>query len=414
MIYIPFVYFTILFIYMWRKQKSINVSSLIVIFYIISSLFAIIIKNENLWNYTLNFPEIGIVPTFLYCSLLTISILPFHNFKAESIKSITLTNKKQFLVISWILIIISFVSLAIVLPQVKTTFTMDLFDVRKEYYQDAGTFYEFAGLPFYQYLINFAPSFSPIFILFFFYSVVYMDNKIYFNILLILASLILSVHSILTAARTQVIYWIMTFSAIYIFFKPLMTTGIKRKVKTLFVIIGLFVLIYMFAVTISRFENRNVGAVDSLILYTGQSFLQFCNVYNHYTFDEITIDRILPITSKYILDNKFTKTDYRFYQSVRIGADTGVFFTFLGDAMLDFGKFGMIIYTLIFYLISTKSLKRRNQTVISLSQMIIFVILVRFTLLGLFAYVYTSIQSSIMIIGSLIIAYLLKYKIKIY
>ena len=411
MIYVPFIYFTILFIIMWRKQKSITVSSLIVIFYIISSFFAIIIKIENLWVDNLNFPKIDIIPTILYCSLLTISIIPFYSFRSEKIKSIKLKNIKMFFVISWILIILSIISLAIVLPNIKTTLSLDFFNVRKDYNQDAGTFYEFSGMPWYQYLINFAPSFSPILILFFFYSIVYLDNKKIFNILLVFASIILSLNSILTASRTQVIYWIMTFSVFYIFFKPHMTTKIKRQINILFVIIGVIGLVYLFAVTISRFEKRNVGTEGSLILYTGQSFPQFCNVYNHYTFDEITIDRVLPITSKYILGHRFTKVEYRSSQSIRIGAETGVFFTFLGDAMLDFGKFGMIIYTLIFYLIARISLKRRNQSIITLSQMVVLVLLIRLPLLGLFAYVYTSIDSSIMILGSLIIAYLFKYKI---
>lgn len=411
MIFVPFVYFSIFFALMWRKQKSFNVGSIITLFYIISSFFAILIKTNNLWIF--HFPEIKIIPTFLYCTLLTVSILPFYKFRSDKIKFITLQNSKVFIPISWILIILSFISLALTINDIKTSFTLSFGDIRNEFYQDTGSFQEFSGLPWYQYLINFAPSFSPVLLLFFFYSIVYMNNKKIFNILLILASIVLSLNSITTAARTQIIYWLFTFIAFYVCFNPQMTGAIKRKVKILFTIIGFFGIVYIVSVTISRFGERDIGSKGSFISYAGQSFPQFCNVYNKYTFDELTFDRVLPISSKYIMRNKFTNTEYREKQSMRIGAETGVFFTFLGDAMLDFGKVGMIFYTLIFYLISTYALRRSNNFVISLSQMIIFTLLLRLPLLGLFAYVYTSIQSSVLIIGSLIIAVLFKqYKLR--
>jgi oligosaccharide repeat unit polymerase len=360
-----------------------------------------------------NYKEIDIVPTLLYCILLTISIIPFYKFRSDKIRLITLNNKKIFITVSWVLIVLTFISLGIIIPNIKNTLALNLADVRSEFYQDTGTFYEFSGLPWYQYLINFAPSFSPILLLFFFYSVVYMDNKKIFNILLLLSSIVLSLNSILNAARTQVIYWFMTFCALYVCFRPQFKAKSKVKILVPFIIIGIFGIIYIFSVSTSRFEDRESGTLGSLISYSGQSFLQFCSVYDHYTFDKLTFDRVFPITSKYILGHKFTTTQFRDQQSLRIGANTAVFFTFLGDAMLDFGKFGMIIYTLIFYFISIKYLKRKDYSSISLSQMIIFVLLMRQSLLGLFAYVYTSISSSIMIIGSLFIALLLNKKIKI-
>jgi len=83
MIYIPFLYFSFLFIFMLLKQKSFNLGSFIVLIYIISSFFSILIKKYDLLNY--NFPVIKLEPTFLYCFLLTISILPFYKYRSEKI-----------------------------------------------------------------------------------------------------------------------------------------------------------------------------------------------------------------------------------------------------------------------------------------------------------------------------------------
>lgn len=409
MIYLPFIYFTVLFLIMWRKQKNFNIGSLIVVYYILSSFFAVLIKEFDLLKSV--FPDLNLIPTFLYCFLITVSIIPFYNFRSDKIKKINLANKKLFISVSWVLIVFTFISLAFNLKDIINVFSLDFVNIRNELYKNADVFIEFANLPWYKYLINFAPYFSPILLLFFFYSIIYMDNNKVFNILLILSSLVLIANSILSASRTEVIYWIMTFTALFICFSPQMSSKIKRKIKMLFVIIGFFGLIYILTITHSRFGDRGNSSSESLILYAGQSYIQFSNVYNHYSFDELTIDRVLPITSKYVLGHKFNNAKYRSEQSMRIGAETGVFFTFLGDAMLDFGVFGMIIYTFFFFFISISLLRRKNMYLISLSQMVIFVILMRTPLLGLFAYVYTSINSSILLIGSLIIAVsLMKFK----
>lgn len=411
MIYIPFLYFSFLFIFMLLKQKSFNLGSFIVLIYIISSFFSILIKKYDLLNY--NFPVIKLEPTFLYCFLLTISILPFYKYRSEKIKFVTLNNNKLFIIICWTLICLTFISLSISLPEITKTFSYDFANIRNEFYRDRDVFVEFSNMPWYQYIINFAPSFSAILLLFFFYSIVYMNNKKIFNILLILSSLVLPLNTLITASRTQTIYWIITFIALYICFKPQMNPKIKKYIRRLFLVIGSMAFIYIMAVTVSRFGERSVGTSGSFINYAGQSFPQFCNLYNKYTFNEITIDRVFPITSKFILKNEFTNAGFRIQEELRIGAPTAVFFTFLGDAMLDFGKFGMIIYTFVYFLISNRFLKRRTNSITTLPQMIILVLLFRQPLLGLFAYVYVSVSSSVMIIGSLIIVFLLQKKIKI-
>ena len=141
MIFVPFVYFSIFFALMWRKQKSFNVGSIITLFYIISSFFAILIKTNNLWIF--HFPEIKIIPTFLYCTLLTVSILPFYKFRSDKIKFITLQNSKVFIPISWILIILSFISLALTINDIKTSFTLSFGDIRNEFYKILALFKNF-------------------------------------------------------------------------------------------------------------------------------------------------------------------------------------------------------------------------------------------------------------------------------
>ena len=92
----------------------------------------------------------------------------------------------------------------------------------------------------------------------------------------------------------------------------------------------------------------------------------------------------------------------------RIGMHLGVFYTFLGDAMVDFGKFGMVIYTLLLSYISTKIVSRHKLSSFSFSKFLLFILAVRMPLLGVFAYVYYGIGTSIVILTTLALAYYLR------
>ena len=169
--------------------------------------------------------------------------------------------------------------------------------------------------------------------------------------------------------------------------------------------------IYFLLVTESRF-GEGEGSENSLIVYSGQTYPNFCKFYHHYSFKEVTFDRVFPITTKYVFGHDFNTTTYREKEESRIGMKTGIFFTFLGDAMMDFGLIGMIIYTLLFAMLARRSLKSKDY-VVDVSYLIIMLLLLRQISNGYFAYVYKSISTSLFLIGSLFIAYLLKTPKKI-
>jgi oligosaccharide repeat unit polymerase len=229
------------------------------------------------------------------------------------------------------------------------------------------------------------------------------------NALLLVCSSFAAVISLLTASRTQVVYWAMMFIVIYMLFKNMFSNKLKKLVLTGAIAIGSLGVTYFTIVTIARFENTSLSAQEGLVSYIGQPYLAFTNVYNHYTFDKITLNRTFPVTSKWVFGDKtFNITDYRERQTNRIGADTNVFYTYLGDAMLDYGKVGMILYSLLFYFICSLFFSSTKKRELSLSKMIVLVLLLRVPTLGLFAYMYASVDYSVLLFGSLFMAFLLK------
>ena len=397
MIYIPVCYFTAFFLFQLKKRKTIcNIGSIITAYYVVSSAFSILYYKAVIGEMV----DLHIVPTILYCLLLSLTIYPFYKIDIRNKVFRTIDNdNRTFHVISWILIILCLMFFAYILSSVMGALGGDLGRIRRStYFEDNAV-----SFPWYIYPAVYAKEFSPIILLFFFYSITFMKNSRIFNALLLFSSIVLPISGIVSASRTQIIYWLMTASVLLMIFWPHMSRGSKRF--TGFFVLGLSIiaLLYIELVTVSRFQSL---ANDSIISYIGQPYVQFCNVYNHYSFDgHITFDRIFPITSKYIFGNNFNVRTYRAYHTARIGTQTGVFLTYLGDAMLDFGKIGMVIYAFVVWIIEKIFIKRINTKDLNLSSLIIMTILFRIPLLGIFAYMYLSIATSVMIIGSIVFAY---------
>lgn len=407
--YIPLIYFTLLFINRWRKYRRMNSGSIVVIFYIFSSLFSLLYLNRFEDSTFISAGFDNLLPTFLYCALLTIAILPVYDFRSDLLEQVYLDPKKELLyeIICWVLIALSVISIISSFDSIVSALHSNLGSLRTAFYQTNAEYsYTRASQPLYKYLLSFGTSMSPIMLLFFFYGTIYRKHKKLLNIALLVASLSQVLLGMALASRNQLIYWVMTAIALYFTFRQQMDIKTRRVYRILAIVLGALGILYFVAVTVSRFQSGTTsfgGVQTSLIAYVGLPYPQFCKLFNLYTFDGVSLDRTFPIFTKYILMHDFNLYEFRHNVSLKIGMDVGTFFTFLGDAMIDFGKIGMIIYAFLFGAIERIAYKRNNVESISLTKMIIYVLLLRVPLLGLFAYVYLSISTSLTIIGSIII-----------
>lgn len=413
LVFVPFVYFTWLFIHMYRKQRAFNVGSFVTVVYAFSALFSIIYiytTDDHTWQ---NAGWDNLLPTFLYCTLLTICIMPIYRFRSDKILNVFLRNDNVqiYYSICWVLIVLTLISIITSLPSIISSLTSNLYMVRSTFYSvSADAAYSRGGQALYQYFLNIGIAMSPVALLFFYYNTIYHSEKKVMNISLLIASLAQPITSFTLASRNQVIFWIMTFLALYVTFLPQMNKGVRGMYKRVLIVFGGLGVLYLGAVTVARFTlaNTSVGNVQSsLIAYIGFPYEQFCNVFNAFRFDGMTFDRTFPIITKYFLGHSFNLYDYRMSVSGRIGLFVGTFYTFLGDALIDYGKVGMVIYAILISIMERIALRHSPNDSISLSRMIVFILVLRIPLLGLFAYVYLTVGSSLMVIASLIIAFIL-------
>lgn len=419
MIAVPFIYFTILAIYLIRKNKGIDISAFLVMVYAFSALMSILLDLFGIYGINGVYEKIPISPaaTFAYCGLITLAVIPFRRIHSLDLREIDMQKYPIVDILSWVLIITFIITIFNTYTNLDTILHSNLKDVRDEVYDNPDQV-KLTGI---QWLLALPETlfsqFSPIAILLYFANVVQNRKSTFFNWLLLLSSLTPVVVAMLIAGRTQPIYWFLSFTAIYIFFRPMMDPQQRRKALMPFMVMGGLVGLFIAAVTIARFAvvgvSNDTGAFDSLVAYSGQSFVNFNYFFCEYSAKDIRLDRIFPLTNYFIWHPGWNLADYRDLIWSDSGLNIGVFFTFLGDLLIDLGHTGMVIYVLLFSIVSTLVCRSANEEgTIRLSRLLIILVLFLIPLQGIFYYSYYKINTGYFVVGTLVLCWVLNHRIK--
>lgn len=419
MIAIPFIYFTFLAIYLIRKNGGIDITAFLAMIYAFSGLMSILVDVFDIYDMDGVYEKIPISPlaTVTYCTLLTLTIIPFAKMRSIELKDIDYQKYWVVDLLSWVLIITFFFTLYNTLTNLDVILQSNLKDVRDDVY-DNDDQVKLTGI---QWLMAMPETlfsqFSPIAILLYFANIVKGRKSTLFNGLLLVSSLTPVVKAVLIAGRTQPIYWFLSFLALYILFRQMMTKEQRRKALMPFAVFGGIVGLFIAAVTVARFEMASVandtGAFDSLLAYSGQSFINFNYFFCEYTAQGIHLDRIFPLTNYFIWHPGWDLEDYRDTIWSVSGLNIGIFYTFLGDLLVDLGHMGMAFYVLLFALLTHFVCKSANNDgTITLSRLFVILILYLIPLQGIFYYSYYKVNIGYFIVGTLFVCWVLNHTIK--
>lgn len=407
-----------LFIYLRQKHGGIDVSAFLTLLYAFMSFFAIIIEIRGVYdiNGVCERTPITFGAVFSYCALLTLSIIPFSRLRSTSLKNITITKPQLMDFVSWGLIVTFFLTLAMLFSDIYTALTSDLSEVRSMVYGDDEG-HHVSGLRWWLLLPNTLFSqFSPIAILFFYINVSQSRKSKLFNYMLLASSITPILSAILIAGRTQIIYWLLSYLLCFFLFRNQMNAEQRRiVVRPFLVFAGAFVLFFA-SVTLARFTSNTLDSdtntLNSVIAYTGQAFINYNNFFNHYICHKISFNRIMPVSHYFVIDPGWTLKNYRAQIMSQTGMNIGVFYTFLGDLMVDLSKVGMTIFVLLFAGISTFLSRQEEDNSIPIYRMLIVQLLILIPLQGLFYYSFHRVDVGYYIIGTLILSYFFKYTFK--
>lgn len=367
--YFTAIYFFLLLAFYYNKN-GFDIACCIISIYLFTSIGAIFLFENDV---TFSNKEPSIVPTLIYCSMITLVSWPFYKFNSNKVRSLQKLNIKVFNILSWIFIL-SFV-FSFVLFFNDIIYRIKLGDqigaLRGENVETAQ-----AGLSGPLRLIStFAVamcSMSSICIILFFYSVSFLKKSKKFNALLLTSSAGCIIAGIIGIDRSIMFYWVINFIFIYVLFKQYLSAKIKRIVSVFGIIALCGIGIYMVTMTVSRFGD---GALDSVYFYMGQNYLYFCWFWDNYEAPVMNFGIFLPVLSHFFIDWGYpvSAVPFGYFVQNHVGYFVNYFYTFMGSIMLYLGQWAVLPYCIIYSIIAKAMISIKKS--IGLQNLIILYIL---------------------------------------
>lgn len=417
MVFVPFIFFTGLTLYWWRKHGGLDVCVYMSALYAFTSLMAIVIVLGGMLGgggiaFDDSDLELGIIPTLLFCVFIGFALLPFSLIHSGGLKTITAKFPLALDALCIVFIAVSFLNLYLVVDSTVEILSGDLATVRQSVYDGDATPAQIKAesLPFvvrYFYYLNACTILAlPIW----FYNITCRKKPWWFNALVFFSSLSMPIVSIQSADRSETMLYAMMFIFCCIFFKGCISRKIKRRLTLLSCTLAAVGVIYFGAVSIARFEEREGGTGQGLAQYAGQSYLNFCFFWEHGKFEYISPEREFPLTWHYVfdVDNSHARRSVR---SGEQGFFMSIFATFLGDIMLDLSPIGMIIWTICYFMACCLFIKRGHREEMDISEVLIVFVVGLIPVFGVFSYRYQIFPHTFTIMLVLAFYILSKYKL---
>ena len=419
LIYIPFIFFLTLTIYFWKKKGYIDVGVFLFAEYTLTSFFALLCVKLNLLGnggilFTNATLQLNIIPTLLYCTLISAVIIPITRLDFSKFSHIDIVNHHIFDIFTYVLMCVALLNIYIIGDGlVEAIKSGDWAAIRSAHYSgelNAGVI-KSQSLPkilgYFYYFNRTTPLALPCF----FYSICFLNKSRLYNICLLLTSISVPLAGVLNADRTQFVLYTQELLICFFLFRQHIKQEHLKKLKVLFYPLITIVIMYLSAVTISRFAEREDGATGGAIQYAGQSYLNFCYFYEHANNDHIYTNRILPLTNHFINSELDYSEEIRDIKSDEQGFYVGVFSTFLGDILLDVGMTGLIIWVLAFITFIT-CIVINTDNFLTFGHILCLYILIVIPAFGIFYYPYYLYTNGICIVVALCMSILFHFRFK--
>ena len=419
MIYIPFIFFSLLTAYWWIKHQGIDVCVYMSALYTLTSFIAIILVEFDMLEdggicFDAYDAEFNIIPTLTYCAFLGVGMLPFSIIYKNDLKQISSANPFLIYLFSWFLIGIALLNLYLIADSTAEILSGDLSTIRSDHYKgiESPAQVKAESMPFILRFLYYFNNSTLLALPLAFYYMCFEKRSVWFVLAMFFTSFSMPLAGIQSADRTEIVFYAMMFISCLIFFYPHLSKKLKRGLKIVTIPIAILSITYVVLVSDARFSKREGGAVTYALQYAGQGYLNYCFFWEKANKDYITGEREFPLIYHYVfhIDND----DYR--REVRSGQQgffMSVFATYIGDVLLDLTPIGLIIWLMAFFTISVVIFKRPHREELGIGEVIMFFVLSVVPIFGIFYYRYMSFQYTFTLILASMVFLLDKFKLKI-
>lgn len=398
MTYIPLVYFGCLAYFLFRRYKQMDMATIISLIFAVSGLFSVLIdingyRSSETYKY-----EISIVPAVLYCILLTLCILPLSRCNISNRINIEPVGKVKLIKLLSVISIVWF-ALSVYFGWNTFRFVLmsDMADIRNDLYQGIRIESWMVGLPgparLIFSLLNMMFGCPWILLFLGFYSMIGNQMPLKYSYYFFIASLSGPFNGILGADRSSSAYWIMSAVTLFFLFRKQLPFKVKRQISVIGIITLAGVVVYLAAMTISRFgeQDSSGGALGSLIEYLGQSYINFCYFFDRYELPFHHFGIVFPFTSEYIFGVPSGGTIIQEEMTFLSNKSTGVFYTFIGQMIIGVGQFWAMFFTLAYAFASYRTMGKINRRKeINIMSLYLYFAFASVVLLGIFCHYYAN------------------------
>jgi oligosaccharide repeat unit polymerase len=404
MIAFPFLFFLVLSIYYINKY-GFNIGSLLLLLYTLS--FATALPLYYRFD-TYSDLKVSFSSMIYLVFLLLLWLLPILKFTRSNYTLCENAPLTKFNVLSYFLLFTSILTYVFLLPNgIHNIRNLDIALVRSDSMN--GNVQIYTKNSTLNFIISNLIAFYPISLFFFFYSISFMKRKKLFNFLLFISSTSVIVFSFMYVARGEIVYWSLMFVFLYTFFRKSLSKDKRTKVLILFCTVAILGIIYFSIVSLARFEDSDHGITYAILDYSGQSVINFGNIFDHFTsFQNGTLNfpffqRILGLPYRGGIVDYFNK----------VATDTGfslnIFYTFIGSLFIDFGPLVTFILVIIVSFFGFKLFKKSEE--IPFYRIFLMILYCQIPLQGLFIFNLLNEDGNKYILLTILLSGLFKYKI---
>lgn len=419
MYFIPAIWFLSLTAWLWYKHQGYDACVYIASLYaLVSTLAVIVITCDMLGAGGILFSnanaEFGVAPTLIYCVMLTITLLPFHLVYDKEIKEISVLSPFLLDCFGALLFVVSLINLYLVADSTMDILSGDLGALRNSIYAGEETLAQIKAesMPF---AINFLYYLNPTTLLclpILFYNMCFRKCHWWWHLLLFFTSLSMPIAGIQSADRTELIYYALMLIFTIILFRTHLTKGIKRAMYIIGAPIAILGVVYVTAVSQSRFEKFEGGATTRNIQYAGQGYINFCYFWENANYEELAPEREFPLIYHYT-KHIDSNADRRNERSGQQGFFMSVFASFLGDLMLDISPLGMIVWGLLYCLIGLLLIRQSHRKEFDISEILLLFLMACVQCFGIFYYRFFSFTYTFSIILAISYYIVSRYRIRL-
>lgn len=398
------------FIYIKRKGAD-KLALALALLYLFSALTSIIVfqgKPER-------FESVNIFSYVVLFVFLVISFYPIYRHRKKSYSGVRYLSATASHTIAIVLIALNIPVAIDIIPRAISTYQTMLLDfaIATEMYEETADMVRAQTGSSFEHVADVLRGLSAGIIIFYsFYYLCYPNRKKILLILLWICVFLPIPASLLSASRTGLSYWALEMLISFSIFSGGMGDKPKRRIKTVMLTFGVFLILVFGALTIGRFGaseyNANDNAGSSVAEYFGQGTINFsADVLQNDTYQ--WGDGTMPFFRQ-ILGLSFSKNIYERQEKWGrvMSIEQGAFYTYIGDLCNDFSPYLTFVLLIIFTAFFDSIINKKEcGNVINTSQLFLYFILCGICFDGIFYYSYKTMGGNLKLIANVLFYILL-------